>query len=332
MKTVAKILVIRYSSMGDIVLTTPVYRLLKEQFEGEVEIHVLTKSTFAFLLKQNPRIHKVWEVQKSGMEIFEALKAEQFDYVFDLQNSIRSRSIRKKLGVLSFKVNKLNIRKWIQVNLGLWKGDLEHIVERYCNTLSWFGLHYDGKGMEYYFSQHTRAINELLPAEYIEKQYVVFAVGGAHEGKRWSKENWQKLMEQTSEYVVVIGGKEDQMECPNQERVLNLIGACSVDESARIIQHAAGVVCGDTGMMHIAAALDKNIISLWGCTTPGLGMSVVRPKQSHTPWKNIILQAANRSKRPCSKLGNTCKYGKDDKCIDVIKVDDVLKALVHLHK
>ena len=168
MSTAAKILVIRYSSMGDIVLTSPVYRLLQEQFNGKVEIHVLTKSSFAFLLKQNPRISKVWEVKKSGMEVLEGLEAEQFDYILDLQNSVRSKSVRKKLGVLSFKVNKLNIRKWIQVNLGLWKGPLQHIVERYCNTLSWFGITYDGKGLEYYFDSNTRNIEALLPLDFIQ--------------------------------------------------------------------------------------------------------------------------------------------------------------------
>jgi ADP-heptose:LPS heptosyltransferase len=330
MSTVAKILVIRYSSMGDIVLTTPVYRLLKEQFNGEVEIHVLTKSAFAFLLKQNPRIEKVWEVKKSGMEIIDGLKAEKFDYILDLQNSVRSRSVRKKLGVLSFKVNKLNIRKWIQVNLGLWKGPLQHIVERYCNTLSWFKLKYDGKGLEYYFNTNTRTIEEMLPSEFIVNGYVVFAVGGAHEGKRWSPENWIELVNQTDKNVVLIGGKEDVLNIPSTSRVLNLIGACSVDESARMVQHTKGIVCGDTGMMHIAAALGANIISMWGCTTPELGMSAIRPTSTNHPWKSITLQPANRNKRPCSKLGNTCKYGMDHKCIDVIKVDDVQKALVHL--
>jgi heptosyltransferase-2 len=107
---------------------------------------------------------------------------------------------------------------------------------------------------------------------------------------------------------------------------LDLIGKCTVHESARIIEHAKAVICGDTGMMHIAAAFQKDIIALWGCTTPDLGMGVYRPKPKVGEHMHSIYLQSKRKGRPCSKLGNHCKYGMHNKCIDVIHVNHVINA------
>jgi ADP-heptose:LPS heptosyltransferase len=327
MNSRAKILVIRFSSIGDIVLTSPVYRILQEQLPHGAEVHLLTQKCFAFVNEANPFINKIWSVEKSGMEVFNELKEENFDYIIDLQNSLRSRSIRKKLGALSFHVNKQNFRKWIQVNLGVWKGPIKHIVDRYIDTLKTFNVHNDGIGLEYFIPSSTNSIQDLLPNEFIQEGYTVIAVGGAHEGKRWSEENWTELSERFhEERIVWIGGKEDAIELKHSPKHLDLIGKCSVHESAQLIENAKAVICGDTGMMHIAAAFKKDIIGLWGCTTPDLGMGVYRPKPKVGEHMHTAYLQAKRKGRPCSKLGNHCKYGMHNKCIDVIHVKHVEEA------
>lgn len=331
MNSRAKILVIRFSSIGDIVLTSPVYRILQEQLPHGAEVHLLTQKRFAFVQEANPFVNKIWEVEKSGMEVFKELKEENFDYVIDLQNSLRSRSIRNKLGVLSFHVNKKNLRKWIQVNLGIWKGPIQHIVDRYIETIRFFKIENDGKGLDYFISSSTKTIHEILPNEIQQANYTVIAVGGAHEGKRWSAEYWISLSEKLKNEVVVwIGGKEDNIDLLHSPSHLNLIGKCNVHESARVIQHAKAVICGDTGMMHIAAAFNKDIVALWGCTTPDLGMGVYRPKPLVGEHMHTVYLQSKRKGRPCSKLGNHCKYGMHNKCIDVIQVTHVEKAYLKL--
>ena len=331
MNSRAKILVIRFSSIGDIVLTSPVYRIIQEQLPHGAEVHLLTQKRFAFVQEANPFINKIWAVEKSGMEVFNELKEENFDYIIDLQNSLRSRSIRKKLGSLSFHVNKQNFRKWIQVNLGIWKGPIEHIVDRYLDTLKTFKLENDGRGLEYFIPSTTNAIQEILPETFIEEGYTVFAVGGAHEGKRWSAENWMELSERFhEERIVWIGGKEDSMPLNHSPFHLDLIGRCNVHESARLVENSRAVVCGDTGMMHIAAAFRKDIITLWGCTTPDLGMGVYRPKPAVGEHMHTAYLQAKRKGRPCSKLGNHCKYGMHNKCIDVIQAKHVEEAYYKL--
>ncbi len=331
MNSSAKILVIRFSSIGDIVLTSPVYRILQEQLPHGAEVHLLTQKRFSFVQEANPFVNKIWAVEKSGMEVFNELKEEQFDYVIDLQNSLRSRSIRKKLGVLSFHVNKQNFRKWIQVNLNLWKGSVGHIVDRYIDTLKTFKVKNDGLGLTYFIPSATKAIGDILPMDFIENKYTVIAVGGAHEGKRWSEENWEELSTKLhDERVIWIGGKEDAINLNHSPLHLNLIGKSSVHESARIVEHAKAVICGDTGMMHIAAAFKKDIIVLWGCTTPELGMGVYRPKPVVGEHMHTIYLQAKRKGRPCSKLGNRCKYGMHNKCIDVIHANQVESAFIKL--
>jgi ADP-heptose:LPS heptosyltransferase len=327
MNSRAKILVIRFSSIGDIVLTSPVYRILQEQLPHGAEMHLLTQKRFAFLHEANPFVNKIWAVEKSGMEVFNELKDENFDYIIDLQSSLRSRSIRKKLGTLSFHVNKQNFRKWIQVNLGVWKGPIKHIVDRYIDTLNTFKVQNDGKGLEYFIPSSTNSIQDLLPNEYIKEGFTVIAVGGAHEGKRWSEGNWTELSDSLhNERVVWIGGKEDSIELKHSPKHLDLIGKCSVHESARLVENARTVICGDTGMMHIAAAFKKDIIGLWGCTSPDLGMGVYRPKPKTGEHMHTAYLQSKRKGRPCSKLGNHCKYGMHNKCIDVIRVNHVEEA------
>jgi heptosyltransferase-2 len=327
MNSKAKILVIRFSSIGDIVLSSPVYRILQEQLPHGAEVHLLTQKRFSFVQEANPFVNKIWSVEKSGMEVFNELKEENFDYIIDLQNSLRSRSIRKKLGVLSFHVNKQNFRKWIQVNLNMWKGPIEHIVDRYLNTLKTFKLENDGRGLEYFIPSTMKTIQDLLPEEFIQEGYTVVAVGGAHEGKRWSEENWKELSEKLhDERIVWIGGKEDSIHLNHSSRHLDLIGQCTVHESARIVEHSKAVICGDTGMMHISAAFRKDLIVLWGCTTPDLGMGVYRPLPVECEHMHTVYLQSKRKGRPCSKLGNHCKYGMHNKCIDVIHVSYVFDA------
>ena len=331
MNSRAKILVIRFSSIGDIVLTSPVYRILQEQLPHSAEVHLLTQKRFSFVQEANPFVNKIWAVEKSGMEVFHELKEENFDYIIDLQNSLRSRSIGKKLGILSFHVNKQNFRKWIQVNLNMWKGPIKHIVDRYLDTFKTFKLENDGKGLEYFIPSTTNAIQEILPEEFIDKGYTVIAVGGAHEGKQWSEENWKELSEKFSdERIVWIGGKEDSMQLNHSPLHLDLIGKCSVHESARVIEYAKAVICGDTGMMHIAAAFKKDLMVLWGCTSPDLGMGVYRPRPHIGEHMHTVYLQSKRNGRPCSKLGNHCKYGMHNKCIDVIHVNHVFDAFIKL--
>jgi ADP-heptose:LPS heptosyltransferase len=319
-----RVLIIRFSSMGDIVLTTPVIRYIKEQFDGEVEIHFLTKKNFVSLLEHNPHIRQIHAMEKSVMEVVPELMALDFDYIIDLHSNIRSRIVKRKLKRLAFTFDKLNFKKWLWVNFGINKMPNVHIVDRYLATLSAFGVQDDGKGLDYFLPQNFSWNHPTLPS-----QYVAFAIGGAHIGKRMDAAKLISICKEIHHPVVLLGGKED-VETAEQitaqlPQVKDYCGKLSIHESAYVLKEASVVISGDTGLMHIASAFQKKIISLWGCTTPGLGMYPYRPHPA-----SVILEPHGRTKRPCSKLGNNCKYGEKDRCILHIDEAELIQSIEKL--
>jgi heptosyltransferase-2 len=326
-----KLLVIRFSSIGDIVLVTPVLRAIKQQLDGETEIHVLTKRSYASVLDGNPNVTKIHMIDRSVQEVMPELKNQNFDYVIDLHNNIRSRVVKRTLKRLHFTFQKYNIQKWLWVNFGINQMPKNHIVDRYLETLKGFGVQPDERGLEYYIPESEQFKESELPA-LMRKPYIAFAIGATHDGKKLSEARIIEVVKSIQQPLILLGGKEDLAtgeaivkSCG--ENVLNTCGKWSLHQSADAVRRAEVVLTGDTGMMHIASAFTKKIISLWGCTVPGLGMSAYKPHPS-----SIIIEPKPRSRfrfhsRPCSKLGNRCKYGMDNRCIDQIEISEINRAI-----
>jgi ADP-heptose:LPS heptosyltransferase len=319
-----KVLVIRLSSMGDIVLTTPVLRALQTQLHGEVEIHYLTKQSFAFLLEANPRITRVHTFSKTVQEVLPELETIGFDYIIDLHNNIRSAVVKRRLKALTFVFDKVNLQKWLLVNTGWNRMPNLHVVDRYMATLKAFGARDDGKGLEYTIPA-GEALSELMRSQAMQRAFIAVVVGGAHPGKRPSPEVLISWLKDIQYPIILIGGKEDQMDAQQIAEgieCLNWVGELTVHQSAEVVKLARVVLTGDTGMMHIASAFQRPIVSVWGCTTPQLGMAPYCPHQA-----SVIVEPMGRKKRPCSKLGNRCKYGMAQKCIDQITPQQIQQAI-----
>lgn len=291
-----KILVIRFSSIGDIVLTTPVLRWVKKKWNAEV--HFLTNDNFTGLLKDNPYIDKIIGRGISTIDCAIKLRSENYDLVIDLHKSIKSRAIRLLLLKKSIAFNKLNTLKWIYVN---FKKDFLpdiHLVDRYAQSLSQVGLKDDGLGLDFFYSaQH-------LPIE-LPNQYEVLVLGAAHGTKRIPTTLAEKIIKKATLPIVLIGGKDvvtegNQLEISFSTEIINLIGQLSINQSAEVINRSSHVHTGDTGMMHIAAALQKQITVYWGNTTPKLGMY---PYYGANQPNLAINKEVNLPCRPCSKLG-----------------------------
>jgi ADP-heptose:LPS heptosyltransferase len=324
-----KILVIRFSSIGDIILTTPVLRALKTQLEGEVETHFLTKKKYELLLENNPHVDRIHSIERTVQEVLPQLETEGFDYIIDLHRNIRTSIVRRRLKTLSFVFKKYNFQKWLWVNLGINKMPKVHIVDRYMETLRGFGVKDDGLGLEYYIPEGVGIQPDQLPLTH-RSGYIAWVVGAMHEGKKMSATKIGKYCAKIGYPIVLIGGKEDktigaEIATIAGPHVYDACGQYSIHESADCLRRSKLVVTGDTGMMHIASAFSKKILSLWGCTVPGFGMYPYRSDAS-----SVILEAHGRDKRPCSKLGNHCKYGMDNKCIDQISEAELIAAIEKL--
>lgn len=320
MQVQAKFLVIRFSSIGDIVLTTPVLRCLKEQFEGKVSIHFLTKRIFFPILENNPHIEKLHGIDKSTNEVMDDLLKEDFDFVIDLHNNLRSLRVKRKLKLADLSFNKLNWEKWLIVNLKIDKLPKEHIVDRYLATLKPWGIKADGKGLDYFLSEKVESIE--LPV-FFDSPYIALTVGGGHATKTMPVDRLIALIDKLGLKVVLLGGDEDIekakiIEKACSDKVWNACGKYSLSESALIVKKSALVISHDTGLMHIAASFSKSIISMWGNTIPEFGMYPYMPQ---CPERSVIIEVSDLSCRPCSKLGYDKCPKKHFKCMNEIDLD-----------
>lgn len=323
MSETVKILVVRFSSIGDIVLTTPVIRCLKEQVYGEAEIHYLTKQQFLPLLAENPYLTKVHTIKKHVNEVMEELMNEGFHYIVDLHKNLRSAQVKRGLKVLPFTFNKLNFEKWLLVNTGINRMPDVHIVDRYFEAVQALDVKNDGKGLDYFIpdAEQVDLKSMALPGK---ECYLTYAIGGNHAGKKLLLHKMIEVCEGVTYPLVLLGGKEDMdaakeisAVCP---RVIDKCGALTINQSASVIEQSAGVITHDTGLMHIASAFRKKIVSIWGATVPAFGMSPYMADPA-----SVIVEARHLKFRPTSKLGNR-NSKKERRTVEEIDVEEIIDA------
>lgn len=321
-----KVLIIRFSSIGDIVLTTPVIRNLKNQMYDGVEIHYLTKTGFRSLVDANPNVTKVYSIEKSTNEVIDDLKNEHYDYVIDLHKNLRSGRVKRGLKMLSFSFEKLNWQKWLLVNFGINKLPDVHIVDRYMDSLKAFGIENDNKGLDFFWSEKSRDEPIDIPISH-QKGFVTVGIGAAHWRKKPYEKQYVQICKNLNYPVVLLGGPGEAEEGNRIAEaagtlVYNAAGKSSLEMSARLIAESKVLITPDTGIMHIAAALKKPIVSLWAATVPDFGMY---PYQNEA--LNEMIQADHLTKRPCSKLGTKCKY-KECKCIEDLPIGKAVEVAI----
>lgn len=318
-----KFLILRFSSIGDIVLTTPVVRCLKQQLPS-AEVHFCTKKANQAIVESNPYIDKRFYLEGSLAELIRQLRAEKYDYIIDLHNNLRTSIIKLQLGVRSRSFDKLNWQKWLLVRWKINTLPKVHIVDRYMATVEPFGIKNDGLGLDYFIPYKDQIEPDWLPVTH-RKHYIAYAIGGQHNTKKLPLTRMIELCRKINQPIVLLGGKED---AANGEAIFQELGAAliynacgkySLNQSAALVQGASVVFTHDTGLMHIAAALKKKVYSIWGNTTPAFGMY---------PYKTsfVTLENNNLSCRPCSKIGYEHCPLKHFKCMNDIRFDFTLNS------
>ena len=321
-----KYLVIRFSSIGDIVLTSPVVRMLKQQVPN-AEVHFLTKKSFESVVVNNPFIYKVWTTDGSLKDVIPNLKAEKYDEIIDLHANLRTWRIKQALKVKSSTFNKLNFEKWLLVNFKINRLPATHIVNRYLKTVEHLGVMNDGEGLNFYLDNSIQTNNQILPTNF-QSGYWVAVIGANHATKRFPTNKWIEVIKQLNFPVVIVGDKNDAVVASDIENacgdiVYNACGKYSLLQSAAIVSQAKMVITNDTGMMHIASSYNRNIISVWGNTVPAFGMTPYMPENYSN---SIIVEAKNVNCRPCSKIGfSKCPKGHFD-CMNKIDLNEITVA------
>ncbi|MEO5643938.1 MAG: glycosyltransferase family 9 protein [Bacteroidia bacterium] len=295
-----KILFVRFSSIGDIILTSPVVRCTKLQLGAE--IHFLTKENFKGIALSNPHINKVITIKSKVAEVSEILLKENYDYVIDLHHNLRTMQVKRLLKKPSFSFPKLNIQKWLLVNAKLNFLPKIHIVDRYFETVKELGVKNDANGLDFFIPAVDEINIETLPETH-RHGFIAFTTGAKFATKQLPVEKIVTILRRLNKPVVMLGGKEDsgraeivQRECGGI--IYNGCGKYNLNQSASLLKQANLVIAHDTGLMHIAAAFKKKIFSVWGNTVPDFGMYPYLPGEG-----SKIIEVKNLYCRPCSKIG-----------------------------
>jgi len=312
-----KILIIRFSSIGDIVLTTPVPRTLKTQLDAEV--HYATMKKYQAVLSGNPYIDKMHLLEDDLNMLIRKLKAEKFDHLIDLHHNLRTLIIKNRLKVPSFSFPKLNVEKWLMTNFKINKLPNVHIVDRYMKTVEPLGVKMDNLGLDYFIPEKDEVELSWLPPTH-QKEYVAYAIGAQYNTKKLPVERMIELCDRINKPIVLLGDEHDReqgekianffarttaseplenmlhKELNKKAVIYNACGKFNLNQSASLLRQASYVFTHDTGLMHIAAAFKKTIFCIWGNTIPMFGMYPYRTKFT-------VLENNKVSCRPCSKIG-----------------------------
>jgi heptosyltransferase-2 len=317
-----KFLVIRFSSIGDIVLTTPVVRCLKQQVP-HAEVHFLTKKSFATIVANNPYVDKVYELEDDFSAMISKLRTEQYHEVIDLHRNLRTARVKFALGKPARSFLKLNIEKWLMVKFKINRLPDVHIVERYLDTVKHLGVKNDGRGLDYFIPAEDEVDLSSMPV----REYTGLVIGAAHATKRLPLHKLTELVQKISGDIVLLGGKEDKetgekIRSVDPERIFNACGRFNLNQSASLVKQAKSIISHDTGLMHIAAAFNKPIVSVWGNTIPAFGMY---PYTGHSEF-SLMAEVQGLKCRPCSKIGfDQCPQGHF-KCMELQDLEKIAEV------
>jgi ADP-heptose:LPS heptosyltransferase len=294
-----KILVIRFSSMGDIIYTTPIVRCLKKQLPG-AEVHFLTKPAFKYIYDNNPYVDKLLLLKPELSATIQDIKAGQYDYIIDLHNNLRTAIIKLRTGIKAFTYKKQAIRKWLSLKFNLNLIAPVHLVDRYMRAVKPLGVINDELPIDYYIKADHQ-LDKLLPASH-QKGYVAFVIGATHFTKRMPNPKIISICRAIDSPIVLLGGDDvkangDVIAQALGDRIYNACGITSLDESVYLVSKAQKLIGFDTGLTHIAEAFSVPIVSVWGGTAPELlGVQPYKIKQ-------VLVAEIDLPCRPCSKFG-----------------------------
>jgi ADP-heptose:LPS heptosyltransferase len=333
-----KVLIVRFSSIGDIVLTSPVIRCIRQQ--SGAEVHFLTRERYKDILSHNPHLAKVYTIRERVNEVIGALRGERYDAVIDLHNNLRSWQLRLSLpGVAGYGFDKRNLQKWLMVRTKSTVPPVGHIVARYLEAAAPLGVQDDRQGLEYFIPPgqevDLEAVAQLFPSAgesqllVRQGQFYAFAIGAAHATKRLPWEKIAEICRCLDLPVILLGGAQDAgaaqriiSNCPTL--VADGCGKFTLHQSASIVRQSFRVITHDTGLMHIAAALRKAVISVWGSTVPAFGMTPYYPAEVQVYERMFEVKGLNC--RPCSKIGfDRCPKGHF-RCMNDIPAREVADA------
>jgi lipopolysaccharide heptosyltransferase II len=345
MRDLQNILIIRFSSLGDIVLASPLVRILRTTYP-DARIDFLVKSEYAPIIKYNPHLSTIIELITTERDELKALKkticTTQYDAIIDIHNSFRSRYLRLFSGVRYVSVvHKRVFARWILVNLkkNIYR-KIVPVADRYIEAVKKFGVQDDGVGLEIFLPEEATTTIASLMSKFKLERYdhiIGFAPGARHFTKRWLPERFVELGVRLGstgkKKIFIFGSKEETEYCGDIAQMINsrcnasvaanLAGAISLLETPPALDYCDMIISNDTGMMHLAAARKKSVIAIFGSTVREFGFFPYATE-------SVVIERNDLSCKPCTHIGRaSCPEGHF-RCMKDITVEEVLAAAEHM--
>ena len=312
-----KVLFIRFSSIGDIVLTFPVVSSLKEKYPN-AHISFLSKDSFIELLSAQPDIDYAHAFNGSIIKTRKWIRGQKFDLIIDLHKNIRSLSVSTLNAKRIFRFNKLNIRKKIYTSLKIDRLPEKHIVDRYFDSLKTLDLNKESKRRSFIIPAKSE-IDLSNVFDQVPDKFICIALGAKFNTKKIPLPLLEQIVKQIHVPIALLGDKND-VEAGNQlieklghKTIVNCAGKYTILQSGSILKQAEKLITGDTGLMHIASFFDTQIISIWGNTSPKFGMFPYRQNKGNT---DVMFEKQGLKCRPCSKIGYDSCPKRHFQCMD----------------
>jgi len=282
------------------------------------------------LLGVNPYIDKIHVLEDSLFALIQQLRIEEFNYIIDLHRSLRSQWIKSRLRIMSFTLRKINFYKFLMIRFKINRLPDKHIVDRYLDTVSLFNVSNDGKGLDYFIPADEEVPLSKLP-ESFRDGFIAMVIGAMHGTKQMPADKMIDICMNLELPVILLGGKREeamgrQIDEQTGDNVLNAAGKYNINQSASLIRQSRLVITHDTGLMHIAAAFHKKILSVWGHTIPEFGMYPYQPDPA-----SRIFETKGLSCRPCTKIGKEkCPKGHF-RCMNDIDNNAIVRTAQKLY-
>lgn len=335
LEAVQRILVIRLSSIGDILLTTPILRLLRQRCP-QARIEFLVKAVYQDLVREHPCVDRVWRFE-SGQTLRQTLytlRQRRYDMVLDLHRTLRSRLLYRGLSApYKLTYNKRSLRRALLVHLG-WNTlqNITPVPESYAAPLRRLGIRSPLPGLEMHLEPGSReAIQAYLSQVFpdgCEGPFLALAPGARWATKRWPVERFaevaQELTGASGGGVVILGGSDDVFLAQELRRrlrtpVLDCTGKLTLMQTAALLQQCRLLLSNDSGLMHMATALEIPVVAVFGPTVEEFGFY---PFQAQAQVVRTELSC-----RPCSTKGSKrCPRGHHH-CMQQVTSAQVLTAL-----
>ena len=315
-----KILIIRLSSIGDILLTTPLIRSIKKQ-NPVAQIDFLVKEDFFLIVKNNPHLTEIYNYPKDTIEkqkLISILKSNKYDIIIDLQNNLRSSEVTRQLRTKTFKFKKKTLKKFLLVKFKInFLKNSPLISIRYAKSAN---VELDDEGLELYTDEIADSRLTL------NAKYIGLCPGAKHFTKRWPKEYFVELgnMLESSGYKVVLFGGPGEIGLSNElaEQLTDPINLSNENilRTAANMKMCRVIYTNDSGTMHLASAMKIPVVAFFGSTVKEFGFF---------PYKvqNIVLEVNDLSCRPCSHIGRKSCPLTHFKCMRNIIPDTAFRSL-----